>query len=93
MVLGGDIGHVPTDVTLDNWQSASHLHWTFQHVADFLPTAVISRGVGHTVGTRLPPNCPNASHATWPGRRRLGACVPEDLNLVLEQIFGCRGVR
>ena len=46
MVLGGDTGRVPTDVTLDNWQSASHLHWTFQHVADFLPTAVISRGVG-----------------------------------------------
>jgi CubicO group peptidase (beta-lactamase class C family) len=46
MVLGGDAGRVPTEVTLDNWQSASHLHWTFQHVADFLPTAVISRGVG-----------------------------------------------
>ena len=35
MVLGGEIGHVPTEVTLDNRQSASHLHWTFQHVADF----------------------------------------------------------
>jgi CubicO group peptidase (beta-lactamase class C family) len=46
MVLGGDTGRVPSDVTLDNWQSASHLHWTFQHVADFLPTAVISRGTG-----------------------------------------------
>lgn len=46
MVLGGDAGRVPTNVTLDNWQSAAHLHWTFQHVADFLPTAVIGRGVG-----------------------------------------------
>jgi len=46
MVLGGDTGRVPTGVTLDNWQSANHLHWTFQHVADFLPTAVIPRGVG-----------------------------------------------
>jgi CubicO group peptidase (beta-lactamase class C family) len=46
MVLGGDAGRVPTEVTLDNWQSAAHLHWTFQHVADFLPTAVIGRGVG-----------------------------------------------
>jgi CubicO group peptidase (beta-lactamase class C family) len=46
MVLGGDTGRVPSDVTLDNWQSAAHLHWTFQHVADFLPTAVISRGSG-----------------------------------------------
>ena len=46
MVLGGDTGRVPSDVTLDNWQSAAHLHWTFQHVADILPTAVISRGAG-----------------------------------------------
>ncbi len=46
MVLGGDTGRVPTEVTLDNWQSAAHLHWTFQHVADILPTAVISRGAG-----------------------------------------------
>ena len=46
MVLGGDPGRVPTDVTLENWQSAAQLHWTFQHVADFLPTAVISRGTG-----------------------------------------------
>jgi CubicO group peptidase (beta-lactamase class C family) len=46
MVLGGDTGRVPSDVTLDNWQSAAHLHWTFQHVAYFLPTAVIPRGPG-----------------------------------------------
>jgi CubicO group peptidase (beta-lactamase class C family) len=35
-----------SDVTLENWQTAAHLHWTFQHVAEFLPTAVISRGTG-----------------------------------------------
>lgn len=46
MVLGGDPGRIPSDVTLENWQSAAQLHWTFQHVADFLPTAVISRGTG-----------------------------------------------
>jgi CubicO group peptidase (beta-lactamase class C family) len=46
MALGGDTGRVPSDVTLDNWQSAAQLHWTFQHVAEFLPTAVISRGAG-----------------------------------------------
>lgn len=46
MALGGDTGRVPSDVTLDNWQSAGQLHWTFQHVAEFLPTAVISRGTG-----------------------------------------------
>jgi hypothetical protein len=46
MALGGDTGRVPSDVTLDNWQSAAQLHWTFQHVAEFLPTATISRGTG-----------------------------------------------
>jgi len=46
MVLGGDPGRVPSEVTLDNWQSAAHLHWAFQHIADFLPTAAISRGTG-----------------------------------------------
>ena len=47
---------VPSDVTLDNWQSAAQLHWSFQHIADFLPTAAISRGTGPgrraAVGTR-----------------------------------------
>ncbi|WP_102143011.1 serine hydrolase domain-containing protein [Mycobacterium hubeiense] len=46
MTIGGDTGRKPSEVTLDNWQSAAHLHWAFQHVADFLPTAVISRGHG-----------------------------------------------
>jgi len=46
MVLGGDPGRMPSELTLENWQSASQLHWTFQHIADFLPTAVISRGTG-----------------------------------------------
>ena len=39
-MLGGDPGRVPSELTLENWQSAPHLHWTFQHIADFLPTAV-----------------------------------------------------
>ncbi|WNG94724.1 serine hydrolase [Mycobacterium sp. ITM-2016-00318] len=46
MALGGDTGRVPPGVTLANWQSAPQLHWAFQHVAEFLPTAVISRGTG-----------------------------------------------
>ncbi len=45
-MIGGDPGRVPSELTLDNWQSATHLHWTFQHIADFLPTAEISRGEG-----------------------------------------------
>ncbi len=45
-MIGGDPGRVPSELTLDNWQSAAHLHWTFQHIAEFLPTAQISRGAG-----------------------------------------------
>ena len=45
-MLGSDSGRVPSGVTLDNWQAAPHLHWSFQHVADIVPTAVISRGTG-----------------------------------------------
>ena len=45
-MLAGDSGRVPSELTLDNWQSAEQLHWTFQHIADFLPTAAISRGDG-----------------------------------------------
>ena len=45
-MIGGDPGRAPSELTLDNWQSATHLHWAFQHIADFLPVAVISRGAG-----------------------------------------------
>ena len=45
-MLGSDSGRVPSGVTLDNWQAAPHLHWSFQHVADIVPTAAISRGSG-----------------------------------------------
>ncbi len=45
-MIGGDPGRVPSDLTLDTWQSAENLHWAFQHIADFLPTATISRGIG-----------------------------------------------
>jgi len=37
---------VPAGISLDNWLSAPHSHWSFQHVEDFVPTAVISRGTG-----------------------------------------------
>ncbi|MGB3481754.1 MAG: serine hydrolase [Mycobacterium sp.] len=52
-MIGGDPGRVPSGLTLDNWQSAPQLHWTFQHIADFLPVATISRGTGPVA--ELPP--------------------------------------
>jgi CubicO group peptidase (beta-lactamase class C family) len=36
----------PAGISLDNWLSAPYAHWSFQHVEDFVPTAVISRGTG-----------------------------------------------
>jgi hypothetical protein len=36
----------PADISLDNWLWAPYAHWSFQHVDDFVPTAVISRGAG-----------------------------------------------
>jgi CubicO group peptidase (beta-lactamase class C family) len=37
---------VPAGISLDNWLSEPYAHWAFQHVEDFVPTAVISRGTG-----------------------------------------------
>ena len=37
---------VPAGISLDNWLSAPYARWSFQHVDDFVPTAVISRGTG-----------------------------------------------
>src|ERR1700755_934996 len=36
----------PAGISLDNWLAAPYSHWSFQHVEDFVPTAVISRGTG-----------------------------------------------
>jgi CubicO group peptidase (beta-lactamase class C family) len=45
-MTGGEPGRVPAGISLDNWLSAPYSHWSFQHVEDFVPTAVISRGIG-----------------------------------------------
>ncbi|OBG30540.1 serine hydrolase domain-containing protein [Mycobacterium sp. 852002-51057_SCH5723018] len=37
---------VPAGISLDNWLSLPQSHWSFQHVEDFVPTAVIPRGTG-----------------------------------------------
>jgi CubicO group peptidase (beta-lactamase class C family) len=36
----------PAGISLDNWLSAPYSRWSFQHVEDFVPTALISRGTG-----------------------------------------------
>jgi CubicO group peptidase (beta-lactamase class C family) len=52
-VIGEDAGRPASGVTLDNWQTAPQLAWSFQHVEDLFPVAVISRGTG-PVGTLEP---------------------------------------
>jgi CubicO group peptidase (beta-lactamase class C family) len=39
-------GGVPAGISLDNWLSPPYSHWSFQHVENFVPTAVIPRGTG-----------------------------------------------
>lgn len=36
----------PAGLSLDNWLSAPYAQWSFQHVEDFVPTAIIPRGTG-----------------------------------------------
>jgi CubicO group peptidase (beta-lactamase class C family) len=45
-VSSGEPGQVPPGISLDNWLSPPYALWSFQHVEDFVPTAVISRGTG-----------------------------------------------
>jgi hypothetical protein len=35
---------LPAGISLDNWLSEPYSEWSFQHVEDFVPTALISRG-------------------------------------------------
>jgi CubicO group peptidase (beta-lactamase class C family) len=45
-VSSGGSKPVPAGISLDNWLSPPYAHWSFQHVEDFVPTAMISRGTG-----------------------------------------------
>lgn len=45
MRSGGD-GHVPAGISLENWLAAPYARWSFQHVDELVPTAVIARGTG-----------------------------------------------
>ena len=48
----GCTSRVPAGISLDNWLSPPYSHWSFQHVEDFVPTAVISRGTGPVAALR-----------------------------------------
>ncbi|GAA1499273.1 serine hydrolase [Paeniglutamicibacter kerguelensis] len=43
---GTNLDHHSAGVDMNNWKLPENLRWSFQHMADFLPTATISRGKG-----------------------------------------------
>jgi hypothetical protein len=45
-VIGSTASRPPFPVTLDNWQTADQVGWTFCHIAEIFPTVLISRGSG-----------------------------------------------
>jgi CubicO group peptidase (beta-lactamase class C family) len=45
-VIGNDPVLPPDGLTLESWMAVPNLRWSFQHVADFVPAATISRGPG-----------------------------------------------
>ncbi|HEY5783658.1 MAG TPA: serine hydrolase, partial [Microlunatus sp.] len=55
-MIGSGASRPPFPVTLDNWQSAGQLNWTFQHMAEIFPTVAISRG------TRPAPSLPRIAY-------------------------------
>jgi CubicO group peptidase (beta-lactamase class C family) len=40
------VSNAPAGISLENWLSEPYSRWSFQHVEQFVPTALISRGTG-----------------------------------------------
>ena len=55
MVVRESESHPQPGVTLENWQTAPQLHWSFQHIEDLFPTAVISCGTASPAGLEAAP--------------------------------------
>ncbi len=99
-MLGADPGRAPSEISLANWQSAPHLHWSFQHIAEFLPTATISRGAGPaaqlpsalsdvaSVVVILPDGTPSTVGQTMASTATDGWIVTHRGRLIAEQYYG-----
>jgi CubicO group peptidase (beta-lactamase class C family) len=59
-VIGSTPSRPPFPVTLDNWQTADQVSWTFCHIAEIFPTALISRG--SEVAASLPRRITSLTH-------------------------------
>jgi len=42
------VSNAPAGISLENWLSEPYSRWSFRHVEQFVPTALISRGTGPT---------------------------------------------
>jgi CubicO group peptidase (beta-lactamase class C family) len=99
-VIGSTASRPPFPVTLDNWQSAEQVGWTFCHIAEIFPTSTISRGTERAVplSRRLTPfadlNCrdPDGESTTVGAIMKAtetdGWMVVHDGKLVAEQYAG-----
>ncbi|MBV9594292.1 MAG: serine hydrolase [Actinobacteria bacterium] len=54
VALGDDLRRARPGLTLDNWQCASNVKWSFQHLDAVVPTTPIVRGAGPAAA--LPPD-------------------------------------
>jgi ribosome-associated translation inhibitor RaiA len=73
-VIGSTASRPPFPVTLDNWQTAAQIGWTFCHIAEIFPTAIISPGseAAAPLLRRTEP-LPDLPCRTRPGVRALSA--------------------
>ena len=95
---------LPAGISLENWLSPPYAHWSFQHVDDFVPTAVISRGCEPVAelplaGTALAeiPVTPTSGPATTVGSVMAatasdGWAVAHRGSIVAEEYFGGMGI-
>ncbi|MUL49377.1 serine hydrolase [Mycobacterium sp. CBMA293] len=99
-MLGADPGRTPSPISLANWQSAPHLHWSFQHIAELLPTATISRGAGPVaplpaaysdiaaIAVTLPDGAPSTVGQVMAATATDGWIVTHRGRLLAEQYYG-----
>ena len=103
-MIGSTASRPPFPVTLDNWQTADQIGWTFCHIAEIFPTAIISRGAERaaTLPSRIKPlsdvRCSDANGqsttvaAIMAATKTDGWMVVHDGSVIAEQYAGAMGL-
>ena len=104
-MIGSTASRPPFPVTLDNWQTADQVGWTFCHIAEIFPTAPISRGSDPAVPLprRITPladvSCRDADGesttvgAIMKATETDGWMVVHDGRIIRRAVRGCDGAR